>query len=183
MLPTGESLPFRRVFSAVPAACIATLLSCAVISPASAQTIAEYSRSQRAVIEADIVRNNAKAFEGVLPKAEDGSLQLPPVKKGPPLPDVRPVPGSTAPLPVEEPRMVVSGVFVSRLRTVAEVIVEGVPYMLSTGQEVPGTPYRVQSVSSERVVLVGLARSRQPAKAPMQVFNLPVTPPAAGAAR
>lgn len=144
-------------------------------SAAGAQTIADYSRSQRAVIEAEIARNNAQSTGG---RASATPLPLPGAAgpaalPSPSRPPERPLP------PIEvEPRLSVSGVFVSARHAVAEVIVEGVPYMLSAGQDVPGTAWRVQKVTVERVVLGGHAdsgasRKGSPRSASSRVFHLP----------
>lgn len=127
--------------------------------PASAQTIADYSRAQRAVIEAEIARDNAKAMASAVPVPVPGAMPVPataPVtaaatagRAGPALPgNDRAVPSKNL------PSWQVSGVFLSPTRALAEIVVDGVAHWVGVGQAVPGTPWRVKSVAAQRVVLV-----------------------------
>ena len=142
---------------------------------APAQTIADYSRSQRGVIEAEIARNTAKAMNAASPPpaaplpSTDASTRSLPSLPAAARALVPPDPSNDA------PRLVVSGVFVSKAKAVAEVLVEGVSYMLAAGQDVPGTSWRVQSVAVDRVVLTGASPKSRKGAVPTRVFNLPGT--------
>ncbi|MEY4564608.1 MAG: hypothetical protein RLZZ618_3885 [Pseudomonadota bacterium] len=151
--------------------------SAVAVCQAGAQTIGEFSRSQRAVIEADIARNNAKALGGVGVSVPAG---LPPLPSGAatslpsPLPSLgergagaglavpsMPLPFGSGHAPFraaadEGTRTAwdVTGVFMSASRQVAEVVVEGVPYLLVVGDEIPGTSWRIDVVAAHKVIVV-----------------------------
>jgi len=158
---------------------------------ASAQTIADYSQAQRAVIQAEIARNTAKAMAvsaassatppaaaavpgpapGGVPAAETGVSGRP----GPALS----ASGGEAPAgPSDPPSWRVSGVFLSSTRALAEIVVDGVAHWVGAGQAVPGTPWRVQSVAAQQVVLVP-AQARHVGRRPVQakVLKLPAVAP------
>lgn len=166
--------------TAIDPICRVLVLSCVAMSwdTASGQTIADYSRSQRAVIEAEIARNNAKATNAASPALASPlpSFDHAASARGlPPLPAAAPRAVAAPDESNDAPRLVVSGVFVSKTRAVAEVLVEGASYMLTAGQDVPGTSWRVQSVSIDRVVLSGTSSKPRKGAAPTRVFNFPVT--------
>lgn len=116
----------------------------------NAQTIADYSRSQRAIIEAAISRNAARS---TAPPSQAALPAMPSVSA--------PQQGIVvaAPAPVEsEAEVTVTGVIVAAGTQLAEVEVDGAPYMLAAGQDVPGTRWRVERIGAERVVLADPAR-------------------------
>ena len=139
---------------------VAVLAACSACAApplsAAAQTIADYGRSQRLLLEATMTQNAARAAALQPP----GSAASAPG----PLPLVGSIPGSggasvlpsaspRVPVRPPEPELRVRGVFVSSTRTLAEVLVDGAPYVLAAGQGVPGTPWRVASIAADRVVL------------------------------
>ena len=68
---------------------------------------------------------------------------------------VAPHPPGAAPVdPDPEPAVVVTGVIISTAQQLAEVEVDGAAYLLAAGQGVPGTGWRVEKVSADRVLLV-----------------------------
>jgi type IV pilus biogenesis protein PilP len=143
----------------------------------SAQTIADYSRSQRAVIEAEIARNTAKAMASTPVAAPVVAAPAPAAADKPsPFPPATPNPAT----PGDMPPWTVSGVFLSPSRSVAEVVVDGGAHLLAAGQAVPGTPWRVQSVAADKVVLVharpGRSGKARPGAA-AKVLRLPVGAP------
>lgn len=116
----------------------------------TAQTIGDYSRSQRAVIEAAIARTAGR------PAAAPSPVPLPAMAAV-----SAPQHGAVmaAPAPVEmEAEVTVTGVIVAAGTQLAEVEVDGAPYMLSAGQDVPGTRWRVERIGAERVVLADPVR-------------------------
>lgn len=140
----------------------AALWACHGLS--AAQTIADYSRSQRAVIEAEIARNNAKVLGAALPPPAPLAPPLPALSSSPPprasavaLPSgtaVQPLTGEARPPARGGPEWEVTGVFVSASRSVVEVVVNGSPFLLGVGEPVPGTRWSIDSISTGRVVLV-----------------------------
>jgi type IV pilus biogenesis protein PilP len=113
-----------------------------------AQTIADYSRAQRTVLENAMMQATARSA-GLA-----ASAPAVPAQAAPTPPPAVPLPGGgRAPLEqaVADPR--VSGVFASAAGATTEVCVNGTPYLLVAGQPVPGTPWRVESVAIDRVVL------------------------------
>jgi type IV pilus biogenesis protein PilP len=144
-------------------------------SSVSAQTIADYSRSQRAVLEAEIAKNTAKAMASM--PAAPPAIATPAPGSG----DKTPTPATRDPAVLSDiPPWTVSGVFLSPSHSVAEVVVDGVAHLLSAGQAVPGTPWRVQSVAADRVVLVPVSPSRSGkarAATAAKVLRLPVGSP------
>jgi len=126
---------------------VGALVSLACVA-AHAQTIGDYSRAQRAMIESTITRNVARhsATSPVdLPV-------LPPAAASAPVPTLPPALSLPRPGPIE-PQVTVTGAIVTPNRALAEVLVDGASYMLTAGQPVPGTPWTVAAVSSRRVVL------------------------------
>lgn len=137
-----QALDLRRLRQLAGAwmAGLGLVWSCA----APAQTILDYSRAQRAVLEAEIAKNNAKALGGPSAAAPQGSTPGP-VPQPPVRPSVMDMPGP--------PALAVNGVIALSSRSVAEVQVSGVTHYLSEGEAVPGTPWRVASVAPARVIL------------------------------
>jgi type IV pilus biogenesis protein PilP len=122
---------------------------CAGAAAAPAQTIADFSRSQRAVLEATMTQNAARAA-AVAPSAASATSAVP--GSPPSMPSAAAVP-PRGPLRAPEPVLRVSGVFASERRTMAEVAVDGAVWLVEAGQVVPGTRWRVGSIASDRVVL------------------------------
>ncbi len=129
-----------------PRAWFKTLASFApvlVASTASAQTIADYSRAQRAMLESVMSQAAARsagmaASAPVVPASSATAAAAP-------SPRVLPQTPSLA--------VHVSGIFASREGAVAEVVVNTTAYLLGVGQGVPGTAWRVETIAVDRVVL------------------------------
>ena len=118
-----------------------------------AQTIGDYSRAQRAVIESTIARNAVR-------HGAAGAVDLPPLPQAPAsssVPTLSPALAPPRPSQIEpvEPQVTVTGVVMTPSKAMAEVVVDGASYMLTAGQPVPGTSWRVATVSPDRVVLSG----------------------------
>ena len=138
-------------------------------SGAGAQTIADYSRAQRALLENTMTQAAARSASlgasAPVPvqTAAASTASLPPMSAPhPPLPPVAPV-------------VQVSGVFASGGGAIAEVIVNATPYLLGAGQGVPGTAWHVESIAVDRVVLsrrAGVVAATD-AEAARKVFPLP----------
>lgn len=111
--------------------------------PACAQTIADYSRAQRSLLENAMTQAAARSA-GV-------GASMPAVAASAVASPARPL--ARGSLPALPPSVQVSGAFASSLGSVAEVLVNATPYLLGTGQGVPGTAWRVESVAVDRVVL------------------------------
>jgi len=121
-------------------------VSFALVASAQAQTIADYSNVQRAVLAAEMART-ADPMAGIkAAPAPAAPASAPPVA---------PPPQMHAPVPLSpvEPRIDVAGVVQTSKKVLAEVSVGGVAHLLEAGQSVPGTPWAVQSVEVGRVVL------------------------------
>jgi hypothetical protein len=122
---------------------MAFLVGALAVPSAAGQSIADYSHAQRALLEAGMAQVAARvAALGASTVASAASA-------------------AAAPAQVEAMRAVdppdalilVDGVFDSNTRRLVELSVDGHPYLLSPGQPVPGTPWRVATVSIDRVVL------------------------------
>ena len=131
----------RRAEGRVRAASVLLVVGALLGSSTSAQTIGDYSRVQRDAIDKAMARSGASAA------AADGAPAPAPV----PPPAVLAPPAR--PASMSAPTLGVSGVFASASRVVAEVVVDGSAYLLSSGQRVPGTSWRVEAVSAGQVVL------------------------------
>jgi len=116
----------------------------ALAAPASdAQTIADYSRAQRTLLESTMMQAAARsAGLGASAPAAAASAAV-----TPPLSALR------MPLPSSAPSVQVNGVFASSGGALAEVVVNATTYLLGTGQGVPGTGWRVEAIAIDRVVL------------------------------
>jgi hypothetical protein len=133
----------RASFKVGTAVCAWTV----AMAAAQAQTIADYSRVQRALLENAMTQ--AAARSATLPAS---------------------APGVAAPALAVR----VSGVFATAGSAIAEVAVNDVAYLLVAGEGVPGTAWRVESVALDRVVL---ARHEAGAGGPeptRRVFSLSV---------
>ena len=129
-----------------------------------AQTIADYSRAQRALLESTMSQAAARSA-GMGASAPAVPVSTPPA----------PSPGlSRLPMPSLAPLVQVSGVFASRGSAVAEIVVNATAYLLGTGQGVPGTSWHVESIAIDRVVLVRQGGISTPdAEGTHKVFPLP----------
>jgi hypothetical protein len=143
-------------------------------SLAQAQSIGDYSRAQRAVLESEMAKNIAKAMgasastpgTAVLP-----AMALRPLMGGPaattalsgmaPMPAVPPMeamPAARSAAPSDE--IAISGVIVLASRAMAELQTGGNTFLLFVGDKVPGTPWVVQSIKADQVVLNSGRQSR-----------------------
>jgi type II secretory pathway component PulC len=135
------------------------------VPSANAQTIADYSRAQRALLESAMAQASARsAGVGAAVPAAAASMAA----------SAPPVPMPRMALPSATPMVQVSGVFAARDEAVAEVVVNATAYLLGVGQGVPGTSWRVDAVAVDRVVLTrqGAASPTDPDGA-RKVFALP----------
>ena len=140
----------------------------AMLPVAHGQTIGDYSRAQRALLESTMAQAAARAA------GQPGAASAPatPVAAGAvPAPPARLRPAAGMPSPTVR----VSGVFTSLASAVAEVVVDGAPYLLVAGQGVPGTAWRVESVAADQVVLDrrDAVRGAVRSEAARRVFALP----------
>jgi len=143
--------PRTRATWAACAAYAAGLLAASMGGSVAAQTIADYSRAQRAVLESAMVQAAARSAAwpaSAAAAAAAASASAPAAALPPPAAAVAP-----RPLPVRDPELQVSGVFASASQTVAELLVDGHAYLLSAGQGVPGTSWSVAVIAVDRVVL------------------------------
>jgi hypothetical protein len=118
--------------------------------PAHAQSIGDYSRAQRTVIESAIARS------GVRPPAALPSLPAPasPANAGTATPALPPLPPpAVKPAEPPAPDIAVTGVIFSSTLVLTEVLVDGTPFLLSQGQRVPGTRWLVSRVEADQVML------------------------------
>lgn len=128
------------VSSAAPLACALAL----VVPLASAQTIADYSRAQRALLESAMAQASARSAGAGAP----GSAVAASVAASSP-PVLAPRIARVSSMPTVQ----VSGVFVARDGALVEVVVNATAYLLGVGQGVPGTAWHVEGVTVDRVVL------------------------------
>ncbi len=113
---------------------------------ARAQTIADYSRAQRALLESAMSQAAARSA-GFAAPAPTLAASVPAPAASMPRPML---PASPAPAPGIQ----VSGVFASSAVSLAEIVVNETSYLLQSGQGVPGTAWRVEAVAVDRVVLI-----------------------------
>ena len=152
-------------FSGRLAACVLSLPPCV-----GAQTIADYSRAQRVLLENTMTqaatRSAGMAASAPVP-AMPASVAVPPS-----------MPAPHAPLAPMAPVVQVSGVFATRDGAIAEVVVNATPYLLGAGQGVPGTAWHVETIAIDRVVLSRHAGviAAVDAEAARKVFALPALP-------
>ena len=142
----------------------------ALLSPwAAAQTIADYSRAQRAVLENTMTQAAARSAGVGASAASPGPAAAASVAAPPSMP------APHAALPPMAPAVQVSGVFASRDGEIAEIVVNATPYLLGAGQGVPGTAWHVESIAIDRVVLSrhGGTATVADAEAARKVFALP----------
>ena len=152
--------------------CLGACLLVLLLSSVEAQTIADYSRAQRALLENTMTQAAARSA-GV-----SASVPAPSLVAASPIvaPPVAPAPHGA--LPMLAPTVQVSGVFASREGAIAEVVVDATPYLLGAGQGVPGTGWHVEAIDVDRVVLSrhGATGAAADAQAARKVFTLPALP-------
>ncbi len=126
---------------------LATVCTLAVVARvADAQTIADYSRAQRTLLENAMTQAAARS-------AGLGASSPAAVASAPSQAPMSPPSVARLPLLPPAPAVQVSGVFASSAGVVAEVMVNATAYLLGAGQGVPGTGWHVEAVSIDRVVL------------------------------
>jgi hypothetical protein len=117
-----------------------------------AQTIADYSRAQRAMLETAMAQAAARsAGLGASAPASPGSATM-----ASPAASLLAAPVAAASrmtLPAPSPAVQVSGVFSTSAGSLAEVVVDATAYLLRAGEGVPGTAWHVETVAIDRVVL------------------------------
>ena len=152
--------------------CIAPLfgiLAMSALPSARGQTIADYSRAQRARLEAAISQSAAHSA-GAGASAPGAASSAASTAASPELRTLRVAP----PAPSATPAIHVSGVFKSTTSAVAEVVVNATAYLLEPGQAVPGTSWQVDTVAVDRVVLTRRgAPGAADAEGMRKVFALP----------
>jgi len=133
---------------------------------AGAQSIADYSRAQRAFLENAMAQAAARAAGmSASAPASTASASVPaaPVAS----------PSHATPMPLV-PAIQVSGVFAASGEAVAEIVVDSTPYLLEPGERVPGTPWQVRAITVDRVVLARHGGgSTAEAEGGLRVFALP----------
>ena len=143
--------PFGSFGASASASASASAVCCvlALATPfAGAQTIADYSRVQRALLESAMTLAAARSA-GVVVAAPASAASVPasaPTTSAPRL--------TSPPALPAVPAVQVSGVFAARGGAVAEVVVNATAYVLGVGQGVPGTAWHVETIAVDRVVLV-----------------------------
>ena len=124
------------------------LLAWLATAPAAAQTIADYSRAQRALLENAMTQAAARSAG-----AASSAPSPAPAATAAALPVPAPVRLTQALLVPAPPTVQVSGVFAAGGGALAEIVVNATPYLLASGDGVPGTTWQVESVAIDRVVL------------------------------
>jgi hypothetical protein len=152
-------------------------LACGVVCSATvvrAQTIADYSRAQRAMLEAAMTQAAARSA-GLAASAPASPASVPsglvpiPLAAGMATIAARPTPPSPSPV------VQVSGVVTTSAGSLAEVVVDASAYLLRAGDGVPGTAWRVETVAIDRVVLSRPGRGVvTDAESSRRTFALPV---------
>jgi hypothetical protein len=139
---------FSRSRTAWAVTCILVLFAPGV----EAQTIADYSRAQRAMLETAMAQ--AAARSAGLGASAPASASSAPMAA--PATSLLAAPAATASrmtLPPPSPAVQVSGVFATSAGSLAEVVVDATAYLLRAGEGVPGTAWHVETVAIDRVVL------------------------------
>ena len=144
----------------MPTLALAGLL-CLAASVGRSQTIADYSRAQRAMLEATMAQAAARSA---------GLGASAPTAGAPAIAAAAPA----APrLPAAGPSVQVNGVFTRNGGAVAEVAVNAGAYLLAVGQAVPGTTWRVEEIAVDRVVLARHTAAAADGDGLRRVFALP----------
>ncbi len=143
---------------------------------AGAQTIADYSRAQRALLETTMAQAAARSAGMGASAPAPGPAPTPATAAS--VAAAPSMPAPSGPLPPAAPAVQVSGVFASSDGAIAEVVVNATPYLLGAGQGVPGTAWLVESIAIDRVVLSrhGSVVAATDAQAARKVFALPALP-------
>jgi hypothetical protein len=156
---------------------LACLLALATATPVDAQTIADYSRAQRLLLESAMAQAAARSA-GLGASTPASGTPAPASATGLPALPARTSPPSMSravALPSAPAALQVSGVFVSSQGVLAEVVIDATPHLLGPGQGVPGTAWHVESIAVDEVVLARRGGVAAGAGAPgvRQVFPLP----------
>lgn len=133
----------------------ATLILGAALAavPLQAQTIGEYSRAQRAQIEASISRQTPSVVPlPTLAPSTAGAVAAVAAPATGRSPAVG-LPSTVPSLEPAVPRLSVTGVIAFPDRRLAEVTYDGAAYLLGAGETVPGTTWTLKSVSASEVVM------------------------------
>ena len=131
-----------------------------------AQTIADYSRTQRALLESMMSQAAARSA-GLAASAPATPASAPSVAVA-----MAALPRLA--MPSLAPTLQVSGMFASRDGALAEIQVNGTAYLLGAAQAVPGTAWHVESIAVDRVVLARPGGAGTPgAPGTRKVFPLP----------
>lgn len=130
------------------------LVLCGAGIGCQAQSIQDYSRSQRAVLESDMARNASKALGGQ-PPAPMPSVVVQANQRQPMLPP-----------PARDRGIIVTGVIELATRAMVELETGGETHLLLKGDQVPGTPWMVASIDQKEVVLKA-SQSRATRKLPV----------------
>ena len=143
-----------------PMSCVLALVAPLI----DAQTIADYSRAQRALLESTMSQAAARSA-GLATSAPAVAAPASVAASAPP---------PRMAMPAMAPAVQVSGVFASRGGAVAEVVVNATAYLLGAGQGVPGTAWHVETVAIDRVVLGRQGGAGAPdAEGTRRIFALP----------
>ena len=133
---------------------------------AGAQTIADYSHAQRAWLESTMSQAAARSA-GL-------AASMPSVAAPATISPAASAPAGRRTTAAPEPVVQVSGVFAAGGGAVAQVMVDATAYLLTVGQGVPGTAWRVQAIAIDKVVFGrpgGAAATN--AQGARKVFSLP----------
>jgi hypothetical protein len=129
---------------------ILALLLGVSLTPAGSQTIGDYSRAQSAALERSMMQAIGRPMAAPDAASTEGAGAGAPVAS----PVSAHVPQLVDPEPRHDsPDFLVSGVFSARDKTLAEVMVDGIPYWLGEGDTVPRTSWTLHRISPDRVEL------------------------------
>ena len=117
-----------------------------------AQTIADYSRAQRAMLETAMTQAAARSA-GLGASASAPASSAPRAVAATSLVAAATAGASRTTPPQPSPVVQVSGVFATGAGSLAEVVVDATAYLLRAGEGVPGTAWHVETVAVDRVVL------------------------------
>ena len=117
-----------------------------------AQTIADYSRAQRSMLETAMAQAAARSA-GLGASAPASPSSAPMAAPATSLLAAPVAAASRMTSPPPSPTVQVSGVFATSAGSLAEVVVDATAYLLRSGEGVPGTAWRVETIAIDRVVL------------------------------
>jgi hypothetical protein len=126
---------------------------------AHGQSIADYSRAQRELLEISTVQAVARAIGPTVTPASEAATTSRPA----PSPVGNTPPGTNANKPVpmqDDPDIRLNGVVATANHCIAEMSINGVAYLLLEGSTLPATNWMVRSVSENGVVIARQARAR-----------------------